>query len=120
MYGDKIRSIREMRGFSQEYLSQKLGIAQNSYSRMENNQTKLSSEILEKLAKELGVSPMDILSSEPFVVNFYGANHGSQGNFNTIENLYTGQKDLYEKMLSDKDKEIYRLNKLLETLIAKK
>ena len=120
MYGDKIRSIREMRGFSQEYLSQKLGIAQNTYSRIETNQTKLSSEMLEKLAKELGVSPIDILSNEPTVINFYGVNHGAQGTFGTIETFHAGQKELYEKMLTNKDEEITRLSKLIEKVLDKK
>ncbi len=120
MYGDKIRSIREMRGFSQEYLSQKLGIAQNSYSRIENNQTKLSSEMLEKLAKELGVSPIDILSNEPTIINFYGANHGAQGSFGVIETFNAGQKELYEKIITGKEEEIARLQKIIDSLLAKK
>jgi transcriptional regulator with XRE-family HTH domain len=119
MYGNKIRSIREMRGFSQEYVAAKLGIAQNSYSRIETNQTKLSSEMLEKLSKELGVSPADILSAEPIVVNFYGTNNGSQGNFGTIENIYTSEKELYEKIIASKDEEIARLQKTIDALIAK-
>lgn len=119
MYGAKIRMIRELRGFSQEHIATKLGIAQTAYSRIENNQTKLSSEILEKLAKELGVSPIDILSNEPVVVNFYGP-HGSAAPFGTVENSYLGQKELYEKMLAGKDEEILRLNKIIEGLLPKK
>ena len=92
-YGEKIRMIREIRGFSQEDMASKLDMAQNTYSRIEKNQTKLTAEILERLAKELGVSPVDILSTEPAIVNF-GTVHGTlQGN---IENFYTYQKELLE------------------------
>jgi transcriptional regulator with XRE-family HTH domain len=111
--------IRELRGFSQEHIATKLGIAQTAYSRIELNQTKLSSEMLEKLAKELGVSPVDILNSEPVVVNFY-APHGSAAPYGTIENSYLGQKELYEKMLTGKDEEIVRLNSIIEKLLVKK
>jgi len=53
MYGEKIRLIREMRGFSQENVAAKLGIMQNAYSRIENNQTKLESSMLVKIAEVL-------------------------------------------------------------------
>ena len=35
MFGEKIKMIRELRGFSQENVAAKLGIAQNAYSRIE-------------------------------------------------------------------------------------
>lgn len=95
MYGEKIKMIRELRGFSQEHMANKLDIAQNTYSRIEKNQTKLTAEVLEKISKELGVSPIDILSTEPAIVNF-GTVHGTlQGN---IENFYTYQKEVIETM----------------------
>jgi transcriptional regulator with XRE-family HTH domain len=119
MYGSKIKTIRELRGFSQEYVATKLGIAQTAYSRIENNQTKLSSEMLQKLSKELGVSEMDILNGEPVVVNFYGPNNGSAP-FGTIQTVISGEKELYEKMLASKDEEIHRLNKIIEGLLGRK
>jgi transcriptional regulator with XRE-family HTH domain len=113
MYGAKIRSIREWRGFSQENIAAKLSITQTAYSRIENNQTKLDTTMLEKLAKELGVSPMDIMSTELVVMNFYGANHGTQGNFRHIEQQIINQKELYEKLLSSKDEEISYLKQIV-------
>ncbi|MEO7214195.1 helix-turn-helix transcriptional regulator [Mucilaginibacter sp.] len=119
MYGSKIRMIRELRGFSQEHVATKLGIAQTAYSRIETNQTKLSTEMLEKLAKELGVSPVDILNSDPVVVNFYGPNHGSAP-FGTIQTVNVGEKELYEKIIASKDDEIARMQKTIDSLLAKK
>lgn len=119
MCGSKIRMIRELRGFSQEHVAAKLGIAQTAYCRIETNQTKLSTEMLEKLAKELGVSPVDILNSDPVVVNFYGPNHGSAP-FGTIQTVNVGEKELYEKIITSKDEEIARLNQIIEGLLPKK
>ena len=48
MYGEKIRMIREIRNLSQEYMADQLGIKQNSYSKIENNQTKLTTEMFAK------------------------------------------------------------------------
>jgi transcriptional regulator with XRE-family HTH domain len=119
MYGEKIRLIREMRGFSQENVAAKLGIAQNAYSRIETNQTKLEAQMLTKIAEVLEVSPLDILSSQPAIINFQ-SNKGTQQSFGYVETVISGQKELYEKMLAGKDEEIARLNKIIEKLLAKK
>jgi len=119
MYGEKIRLIREMRGFSQENVSAKLGIAQNSYSKIETNQVKLESSMLVKIAEVLGVSPTDILSNQPAIINFQ-SNKGTQQSFGYVETVMNGQKELYEKMLGDKDEEIKRLNIFVEKLLSKK
>lgn len=50
MYGEKIRFIREMRGYSRENVAAKLGIAQNTYSKIETNQSRLESGMLVKIA----------------------------------------------------------------------
>ena len=34
--GAKIRRIRQLKGYSQEYMATSLGITQNSYSKLEN------------------------------------------------------------------------------------
>lgn len=114
MYGEKIRMIRELRGFSQEYMADKLGIKQNGYSKIELNQTRLTAEMLEKISKELGVTPIDILSHQPTVVNM-ASNHGTQG-IGHIEHFYADQKELVEKMLASKDKEIAQLTSIIESL----
>ena len=119
MYGEKIRLIRELRGFSQENVAAKLGIAQNTYSRIETNQTKLETGMLVKIAEVLEVQPMDILSSQPAIINFQ-SNKGTQQSFGYVENVIAGQKELFEKMLENKDQEIGRLNKIIEKLLAKK
>jgi len=119
MFGEKIRLIREMRGFSQENVAAKLGIAQNAYSRIELNQTKLESTMLVKIADVLGVSPMDILSSQPAIINLQ-SNKGTQQSFGYVENVISGQKELYEKMIEGKEEEIKRLNVIVEKLLGKK
>lgn len=119
MFGEKIRLIREMRGYSQENVAAKLGIAQNAYSRIETNQTKLDSAMLVKIADILGVTPMDILSTQPAIINLQ-SNKGTQQSFGYVETVISGQKELYEKMLSAKDDEITRMQKIIDNLLANK
>jgi transcriptional regulator with XRE-family HTH domain len=70
MTGQKLRLLREYRNYSQEYIAEKLGITQNAYSRIENNQTRLTAERLEKLAAILDISPLELLSEREPVLQF--------------------------------------------------
>ncbi|MCW3073498.1 MAG: helix-turn-helix domain protein [Flaviaesturariibacter sp.] len=118
MYGEKIRVIRELRGFSQEHMASELGIAQNTYSKIETNQSKLSAETLQKVAEVLGVSPVDILSNQPTIVNFE-PNQGTQG-IAHIEHFYSYQREFVEKMVASKDSEIAHLKEIIDSLIKDK
>lgn len=59
--GYKIRRIREIKNFSQEYVAQTLGISSKAYSKIENDETKLSVDRLYKLASIFEVKPEDLL-----------------------------------------------------------
>lgn len=51
----RIRQIRLLKGFSQEYVADKMEISQPAYSRIENKAGSCSFYTLEKLAKVLEV-----------------------------------------------------------------
>ena len=42
MIGYKIKNIRELKNFTQEYMAEKLDISQAAYSKMEKGDTKIS------------------------------------------------------------------------------
>jgi transcriptional regulator with XRE-family HTH domain len=119
MYGIKIRMVRELRGLSQENVAARLGIAQNTYSKYENNQSKISAEMLENIAKVLEVSPMDLLSQQPAIVNFQ-PNQGTQQSIGHVDTVINNQKELYEQMLASKDEEIARMQRIIDSLLDKK
>jgi len=64
-YGEKIRKIRESKNYKQEYLADKLGISITAYSKMENGETKLTTDKLEKLAEIYGTDVEGILKFDP-------------------------------------------------------
>jgi len=70
MNGQKLRVIREFRNYSQEHIATRLGISQNAYSRIENNQTKITAERLQQLAAILGVPTEELLSEKDPVIQF--------------------------------------------------
>lgn len=119
MYGTKIRMVRELRGYSQEYMSERLGIAQNTYSKIETNQSKLSAENMKKIADVLEISPMDIISQQPAIINLQ-SNQGTQQAFGYIETFISSQKELYAQIIESKNLEITRLTNIINTLSTQK
>jgi len=115
MYGNKIRALRLFRGFSQEYMCQKLEIDTSKYSRIETNSQKPTVDLLEKISKVLGVSTADIISNEPIIIQTNSSTNGT-GGIGRIENFYSEQKELIDTLLKSKNDENERLVKQNETL----
>ncbi|MBX2949482.1 MAG: helix-turn-helix transcriptional regulator [Crocinitomicaceae bacterium] len=55
--GVKIRKIREIKNFSQEYVANKLSVSQSTYSNIENDKTPVTAKSLEQIALALEVTP---------------------------------------------------------------
>jgi len=70
MNGQKLRVIREFRNYSQEHIAARLGISQNAYSRIENNQTRITADRLQALAAILEVPTEELLSEKDPVIQF--------------------------------------------------
>ena len=58
--GERIREIREKRGMTQENLAEAAGLSKSFLSEVENDKSNISSQILLRIANELGAS-MDYL-----------------------------------------------------------
>jgi transcriptional regulator with XRE-family HTH domain len=109
--GAKIRKIRELKGFSQEYMGSSLGITQNSYRKLENQKTKLSLERIHNIAEILEIDPLDLITSdENLVFNKYS----QCGKMNTINNHFSKKlKEQYEKQIIHLKEEIVFLRSQL-------
>jgi len=74
--GAKLRMIRQMKGYKQEYVADKLGMSQTNYSNIESGKTEMKLDVLEKFAEIHGIEAADILQfGEQYVFN----NHNQQG-----------------------------------------
>lgn len=60
-----IRSKREQRNYTQEYLAAKLEISQNAYSKIELGYTKITIERLFQIADVLEYEVTDLINSNP-------------------------------------------------------
>lgn len=131
-----MRILREVNSYSQEYVASILDINQNTYSKLESGQSKLTVDRVKKLAELYNVEPKYFLSDDLPVIN-YNSGSNSRAIINTQnyhDNSNTkSQKKLYEKLLKEKDeqleilkcelkehrKEKEQLNILIDTLLKK-
>jgi transcriptional regulator with XRE-family HTH domain len=121
MTGHKLRLLREFRNYSQEYIAEKLGITQNAYSRIENNQTRLTAERLEKLAVILGITPMELLSEKEPVISFSDAPVApKQEKDEHWKEMIENTRQLYGQVICSKDEKIAHLENEISFLRKEK
>ncbi|RZJ48734.1 MAG: XRE family transcriptional regulator [Flavobacterium sp.] len=117
---NKIKSIRELKNYTQEYMADQLGVTQAGYSKIEKGKTVLSFVKLVEIARILEVSVEDILSfdSQRYFNSFNnlkGNNNGSiminPDNTVALKKLYEDKIMLLEKLLSKTEDELSRYKK---------
>jgi transcriptional regulator with XRE-family HTH domain len=110
MTGHKLRLLREFRNYSQEYIAEKLGITQNAYSRIENNQTRLTADRLEKLSIILGITLMELLSEKEPVICFSETPAAPQPEKDEHwKEMIENTRQLYGQIVCGKDEKIAHL-----------
>jgi transcriptional regulator with XRE-family HTH domain len=127
---DRLKKIRLEKNVSQDFLAKKLGFTQKAYSKIENNETKLNVDVLQRVSEILEVSIETFFnnSQHPILNDFSNRTGGDNVIYknNSTEKI----EDLYKELLKSKDdvikskiQEIDSLKmiiKKLEELIDKK
>ncbi len=111
--GLNIKKIRELKGYSQDYMASQLEISQRQFSRIEKNEVDLNLSRLNEISKLLEVTPSQILG---FDEKFIFQNYEQASAITTNQNYYAfseKERELYEKLLQDKDEIIAMLKKQL-------
>ncbi|MRX40244.1 helix-turn-helix domain-containing protein [Flavobacterium sp. LC2016-23] len=109
--GTKIKSIRELKNYTQEYVADRLEMTQAGYSKIEKGSTSLSFEKLEQLAIILELPIADIIN---FDIERYFRNRRSTEKEQTyhtdkntiIKRLYEDKIVLLERLLGKTDSEL--------------
>ena len=91
LVGQKIKKLRELRNLTQEYMSEKLGMTQSGYSKIESGEVDIPFTKLEQISKVLDMKPEDIISFNEHMI------------FNVMYN--TPGKDLVVYQVSNVEKE---------------
>jgi len=119
--GDKIRKVRELKGFKQEYVATELGMSVTAYGNIERNASGITFERLEEISRVLEVTVQDILNI-PEQLNIHSVAN-SQVGFNQVGfNYYENQQEIeaFKRAMDNLEKEVEYLrsqnSQLLELL----
>ena len=105
--GQKVERIRTFRGFKQEYLASKLGISQQSVSKIEQ-QEEIEEDLLKQIAEALGVTPEVIRNFDEdkitYIINhqynIYNNEIKDNATNNFVFNPIEKIAELYERLLT--------------------
>lgn len=110
-FGDKIRKVREIKGFSQEFMSEKLNLSQRAYSKIEREEIKLDWQRINEIAAILELDPIDLVTFDDSLI-FH--NCSQSGKANTIYNQFPAElKEQYEKRIGQLESEVAFLREQL-------
>ena len=117
--GKKIKQLRELKNYSQEYMAKELKMSIPGYGRIERNEVDVSIERASQISNVLGISLTELVSfDEKYIFNNYAHNQNAfvinselhQADKNTLNDLV----DYLKKQIEEKDqliKELVLINK---------
>jgi transcriptional regulator with XRE-family HTH domain len=113
----KVRLLREVHNYTQEYVADVLEISQNTYSLIEKGETKLTIDRLEKLAQLYNMKLIDLIQlSEQTFIHTITHSQGVCSQQVTINQLPDEERKLYTDTISRLEMENDKLHKLIEKL----
>jgi transcriptional regulator with XRE-family HTH domain len=119
--GNRIKRVREMKNYTQEFMAGQLNISQNTYSRIENETVKLTTDRLQKIANALDVPVEYLVNLDAPIYNFNNE-HASIQYSGHFENIYDSQNEHLKKtieLLENQLKQVNRENERLMSLLEK-
>jgi transcriptional regulator with XRE-family HTH domain len=114
-FSKKLKILREINNYTQEYVARILDISQNAYSLIEKGTTKITLDRIEVLAELYKTSPSELISIND---NFYHNPNGSEDNHhsNIPPTLSSFEKRMYEQTISRLEVDIEKLYNLINQL----
>ncbi|SNR62763.1 helix-turn-helix domain-containing protein [Flavobacterium sp. ov086] len=118
MIGEKIRKIRIIKGFSQEYIADLLQISQSAYSDIERGKTKINLERLKKVALIFEIDVNYILDfhekqflTKPIQTSLKEIDNNEK---EIIAELFNKERELYKEQIINLKNEIVYLRRKLD------
>jgi len=113
--GHKIKKLRELKNYSQEFMAERLGISQTQFSKIERDESDMNISRLKEISDILGMRVEDVLTfDERYVFNAF--DHGQ-----AAVNIYNQQiNDQVQKLYEEKIQLLEEIIKLKDQLINQK
>jgi transcriptional regulator with XRE-family HTH domain len=108
----KLKQLRELKNFTQEYMANQLGLSTRAYSKIETGETQLTINRLNEISKILEIDPMEILGFDH--QNIFN-NCSQEGNIG-INHINIPDKliEQYEKRIQQLESEVLFLRTLVK------
>jgi transcriptional regulator with XRE-family HTH domain len=116
--GFKIKKIRELRDFTQEYLAEKIGITQSSYSKIENGNDDILYSKLQEIATVFNLRVEDIIGFNENIV--FNLKNNKKANGLVINQVSANEKKVYEEYIATLKDENSYLKTMIDKLLQKK
>ena len=121
--GEKIKKLRELRDYSQDYVAKKLKITQGAYSRMEQGEIDVTFSRLEKVAEvlEMPVAKLVGYDDKQMMTNYITQSDNCTINGDILSNkLFVEElKKQYDLRILSLENEVIRLHSLLEKALLR-
>ena len=108
----KLKQLRELKNFTQEYMAQQLGLSTRAYSKIETGETQLTINRLNEISTILGVDPIEALGFDHQNIFNNCTQEGNIG-INHI-NLPDKLIEQYEKRIEQLESEVLFLRALVK------
>jgi transcriptional regulator with XRE-family HTH domain len=111
--GKKLIQLRETHNYSQELVSEKIGISQPNYSRIESDKLQPPADILPKLADLYGIDIREL-----FGTSSHGYNNSSNYKDNAFSAyvVYQESQKQYERIIAAQEKTILAQEDIIKAL----
>ena len=109
---EKVKSVREDRKLSQEFVAHNLGLDQSQYSRRESGEIKFLAEEIILLSKALETKISELYGEDGTVFNNLDQKGGTFGQYVTV--VSDKLIEQFEKRLIEKDEIIFELKQQLK------
>lgn len=110
--GNKIKKLRELKNYTQDYMADKLQMSQSNYSRIENNELDLPFSKLQQIAEIFEISIIDLIEFD--AKYFFNNVHAQTINGNITHAMSTNEKKLYEEQIEGLKREVSYLKEIIE------
>jgi transcriptional regulator with XRE-family HTH domain len=103
--GEKIKKVRQLKGYKQEYLAERIGISQKQYSLYESSDSNLEWQTIEKIAKALEIDAVKLVGFDETQI----FNNCTQSGNIFSSNLHSIDKEIIDELrhqLKEKDEQI--------------